>query len=93
MPSRRTADNPLPAHHSERDLLLLGYDMHKPHNYLVIAGDSLGQDFHLLDRYNANRTTLCGLVVQIFDVVPQGASFCPDCYRVVYRRVLGPSPA
>jgi hypothetical protein len=76
-----------PQHYSERDLLLLGYDMRKRHNYLVIAADQFGDELHLLDRYNHNRTTLCAQPVQIFDIVPQGAAFCTACYAVLYARV------
>ena len=78
-------DTPCPAHYSSRDLLLLGYDLRKPHTYLVIDGDGLA-DSHLLDRYHANALTLCGLGVTLFDVAPQGASFCPDCYNVLLQR-------
>lgn len=78
-------DAPCPANYSARDLQALGYDMHKPHNYLVIDGDGLF-DSHLLDRYNDNVATLCGASVTLFDVAPQGAPFCPDCYNVLLER-------
>jgi hypothetical protein len=79
-------DAPYPSPYSERSLLLLGYDMRKPHNYLVIDDSLLGQDSHLLDRYNQNRTTLCDQAVQTFDVAPQGAAFCSACYNVLLQR-------
>ena len=81
------SDSPCPAHYSERSLLLLGYDMRKRHNYLSIESDELtGDDFHLLDRYNHNLTTLCGQDVQSFDVAQNGVAFCRDCYNVLLQR-------
>jgi hypothetical protein len=85
-------DSPCPRHFTARDLLVLGYDMRKPHNYLAVIADTLeGDEPHLLDRYNHNRSTLCGqeMANQAFDVMPQGSSFCPDCYSTLVWRTLG----
>jgi hypothetical protein len=81
------SDSPYPTNHSESSLSALGYNMHKRHNYLTIEGDNLtGEDFHLLDRYNHNLTTLCGQNLNTFQIAPQGVAFCRDCYNVLLVR-------
>ena len=82
------ADSPVPAPYDERTILLLGYDMRKPHNYLAVIADGWGSEPHLLDRYNGNASTLCGLPVPpAFDIEPNGCAFCLQCYDALVARV------
>ena len=80
---------PIPATTTDHGLALLGYDLSKPHNYLIVASDTLpGAEPHLLDRYRHNHSTLCGMPVSdAFEILPAGSSFCPHCYNALVSRV------